>query len=69
MSCEGCLDIEIINKRTDILNTWQTDSTLTYKTATSIIEISDEVMLTHEFHDFEDAIWYDCGGSLKVLEA
>lgn len=62
MSCEDCLDIELINERTEVLNTWQTDSSLTSKTATSTIEISDEVLLTHEFQDFGDTIWDDCDG-------
>lgn len=70
ISCKDCLNLKIINERTDIFNTWQTDSELTSKTVNSSIEISEEISLTYESQDFGDAIWDDCGRiteSFKVI--
>lgn len=63
LSCqEECLDLEFINNQTEAITTWKTDSAIETKTANSSIGISDEVFLTHNFHDFGDSIWDDCGG-------
>ncbi len=63
-SCkEPCLDLELINENTIVLESWFTDSEILNKSVTSSIGISDDVLLTHEFHDFGDSIWDDCGNA------
>lgn len=61
-SCkEPCLDLALINTKTEEMQSWYTDSDITTKSAESSVGISDEVTLDHEFFDFGDAIWDDCG--------
>lgn len=63
LSCkEQCLDVEFINNQTNEMTTWFTDATITLKLANSSINISDEVLLSHEFFDYGDSIWDDCDG-------
>ena len=61
ISCEDCLDIEEIDVQTEILNSWLTDDSISQKSLTSSIGISDQVELSHDFQDFGDSIWDDCG--------
>lgn len=68
-SCEDCLDLEIINQRTDTFNTWLTDQNLKTKLATSSINISDNVILTHEFQNFGDTIFDDCARVSKSFRS
>jgi hypothetical protein len=61
LSCEECLNIEEIDVQTEILNSWLTDDSISQKSLTSSIGISDQVELSHDFQDFGDSIWDDCG--------
>lgn len=61
ISCEDCLDIEEIDFQTEILNSWLTNDSISQKSLTSSIGISDQVELSHDFQDFGDSIWDDCG--------
>jgi len=61
-SCkEPCLDVPLINAKTEEMQSWYTNAEITTKLAESTVGISDEVNLTHEFYDFGDSIWDDCG--------
>ena len=61
-SCkEPCLDLPLINEKTVELQSWYTDATLTTKDAESNIGISDNVNLTHNYQNYGDSIWDDCG--------
>ena len=61
-SCkEPCLDVTFIQDKTEELQSWYTDTELTIKNAESSIGISDNVILTHNYHNYGDSIWDDCG--------
>lgn len=58
---EECLDVNLINENTTLLETWFTDDAIESKTLTSSINITEEVALEHDFYDHGDSIWDDCG--------
>jgi hypothetical protein len=60
---EPCLDMALINDQTIEMQSWYTNTEVETKTATSSIGISDEVNLVHDFHNFGDTIWDDCGNA------
>lgn len=60
MSCEDCLDMQTINQRTEEIQSWVTDSEIISKTATSTLQISDEVQLIHNTREASDIIWDNC---------
>jgi len=61
-SCkEPCLDVALINAKTQEMQSWYTDSSITTKSTESSVGISDQVTLEHEFYGFGDTIWDDCG--------
>jgi hypothetical protein len=63
-SCkEPCLDIPLIDEKTEEMQAWYTDQMLVTKLAESSIGISDEVILNHDFQNFGDTIWDDCGNA------
>jgi hypothetical protein len=69
LSCEECLNIEEIDVQTEILNSWLTDDSISQKSLTSSIGISDQVELSHDFQDFGDSIWDDCGQVSKSFRS
>ncbi len=52
--------MNLIEERTEEFVSWQTSQNITEKTATSSININDEVELSHDFNDYGDSIWDDC---------
>lgn len=58
---EPCLDLPLINAKTEEIQSWYTNSEITTKPAESSVGITDDVILVHDFQDFGDAIWDDCG--------
>ncbi len=61
-SCKDeCLDVELINQNTLLLEAWFTDSAIDSKQVISSIGIADEVIVKHDFQDYGDSIWDDCG--------
>lgn len=60
-SCEECLDVVGIHENTILIDSWITSPEITSKTLTSSINVSDEVLLHHEYNDYGDSIWDDCG--------
>ena len=66
-SCkEPCLDVSLINAKTEEMQSWYTNSEITTKSVESSVGISDDVNLTHEFYDFGDSIWDDCGNATQA---
>ena len=65
-SCrEPCLDIPLINEKTEEMQSWYTNSEISIKSVTSSVGISDEITLTHEFYNYGDSIWDDCGNATE----
>jgi len=60
VSCENCLNMELIDDRTEEFNSWQTDINITEKSAVSSIGINDQVTISHDYSEPSDAIWDDC---------
>ncbi|WP_282042857.1 hypothetical protein [Winogradskyella flava] len=60
---EPCLDMDVIEETTEEMQSWYTNSDIITKTASSSIGISDEVHLIHDFQNFGDTIWDDCGNA------
>ena len=61
---EPCLDMSLINDKTIEMQSWYTNEDIVTKQAISSIGISDEVNLVHDFHNFGDTIWDDCGNAM-----
>ena len=65
-SCkEPCLDMDLINEKTEEMQSWYTNTDVTTKSATSSVGISDEVTLVHSFQNYGDTIWDDCGNATE----
>lgn len=60
-SCEECLDMELIEENTDVIESWFTNQEITNKLVTSSINISDSVNVVHNYNGSEESIFDDCG--------
>lgn len=63
-SCTGeCLDLELIDGQTIVLESWITDNSITSKNVTSSIGISEVISVTHDGRAPSETIFDDCGQS------
>ncbi len=64
-----CMDSVFIEAYSEKFNSWFLDTTITQKSVSSSIGVSEEINVDFQFRDYGDSVWDDCDNVFQRLES